>query len=103
MAYFQDGSMYSLALHDNGLGYPDITAAGTAHSIRCSTFNCIMFYFQDGSMYSLTLHDNGLGYPDITAGDGVYSAYVPGYGVVPGTLTYISCVNINNLLRKLTI
>ena len=30
------------------------------------------------------LHDNGLGYPDITSGDGIYSAYLPMFGDLPG-------------------
>ena len=47
-------------------------------------------------MYSLNLHDNGLGYPDITAGDGVYSAYVPGNGVVPGYYAVRLVVSDNN-------
>lgn len=50
----------------------------------------------DGAMYSLDLHDNGLGYPDITAGDGLYSGYVPGYGLVPGFYSVRVVVTDNN-------
>ena len=51
---------------------------------------------QDGALYTLDLHDNGLGYPDITAGDGVYSGYVPGYGMVPGFYAIRVLVTDNN-------
>ena len=58
-------------------GLPVLNAAATAELYMPGALD-------DGSKYALKLRDNGLGYPDITSGDGIYSAYVPSFSMLPG-------------------
>ena len=39
---------------------------------------------EENPVYELLLRDDGLGFPDMTSGDGIYSAYAPGYATKPG-------------------
>ena len=58
-------------------GLPVLNAAATAELYMPGALD-------DGSKYALKLRDNGLAYPDMTRGDGIYSAYVPSYSMLPG-------------------
>ena len=50
----------------------------------------------DVSKYAITLRDSGLGYPDITSGDGIYSAYIPRFAMIPGFYSVRLTVTDNN-------